>query len=51
MSWYFVGYLAKSKGYKSYSPRNIKIFESINAKSFENDYYSGSTNIRNIVFK
>ena len=50
ISWYFIGYAEKSKGYRFYCPsHNTRIVESRNAKFMKYDLVSGSDQFRNIV--
>ena len=43
ISWYFVGYAKRSKGYRFYYPsHSTRIVESRNAKFLENELISGS---------
>nr|KYP40525.1 hypothetical protein KK1_038124 [Cajanus cajan] len=52
ISWYFIGYAKKSKGYEFYClSRNTRIVESRNAKFLENDLISGSDLIQDIGFE
>ncbi|RVX00432.1 Retrovirus-related Pol polyprotein from transposon TNT 1-94 [Vitis vinifera] len=51
ISWYFIGYAEKSKGYRFYCPsHNTRIVESRNAKFLKYDLVSGSDQFRNIVY-
>ena len=50
ISWYFIGYAERSKGYRFYYPyHNTRIVEPRNAKFLEYDLVSGSDQFRNIV--
>jgi len=49
ISWYFIGYAERSKGYRFYYPYHItRIVESRNAKLLENDLISGSDQLREL---
>ncbi|KAJ4719033.1 Retrovirus-related Pol polyprotein from transposon TNT 1-94 [Melia azedarach] len=51
VSYYFIGYSERSKGYKFYDPRTKSIFESGNAWFFEDVKLAEGDNIRDFVFK
>ena len=51
ISWYFIGYAERSKGYRFYYPyHNTRILESRNAKFLEYDLVSERDQFRNIVY-
>ena len=51
MSYYFVGYSERSRGFKFYDPSNSSFFETGNTKFIEDVEYSGSDQLRKIVFE
>ena len=51
MSYYFVGYSERSKGFKFYDPSIRSFFEMGNAKFIENDELSGREQLRKVVFE
>ena len=51
MSYYFVGYSKRSTGFKFYDPSNSSFFETGNTKFIEDVEYSGSDQLRQIVFE
>ncbi|RVW83510.1 hypothetical protein CK203_064937 [Vitis vinifera] len=51
ISWYFIGYAERSKGYRFYYPyHNTRIVEPRNAKFLEYDLVSEMDQFRNIVY-
>ncbi|KAL0349904.1 UNVERIFIED_CONTAM: hypothetical protein Sradi_4139600 [Sesamum radiatum] len=51
VSCYFVGYSERSRGYKFYSPTTKMIFESGNARFFEDVGFVGGEKVKDIVFE
>ncbi|KAL0287277.1 UNVERIFIED_CONTAM: Copia protein [Sesamum angustifolium] len=51
VSCYFVGYSERSRGYKFYSPTTKMIFESRNARFFEDVGFVGGEKVKDIVFE
>ena len=52
ISWYFIGYAKRFKGYRFYRLYHItRIVESRNAKFIENDLISGSDQLRDLGFE
>jgi len=52
ISWYFIGYVERSKGYRFYCPHHItRIVESRNAKFIENDLISGSDQLKDLGYE
>ncbi|KAJ4710364.1 Retrovirus-related Pol polyprotein from transposon TNT 1-94 [Melia azedarach] len=51
VSCYFIGYSERSRGYKFYDPRTKSIFESRNARFFEDVELARGDNVRDFVFE
>jgi len=51
ISCYFVGYSERSRGFKFYDPKSKSIFETINARFFEDIEFAGGDSVRDIVFE
>ena len=51
VSWYFIGYSERSRGYKFHDPTTKLIFESRNAGFFENVEFTGGDMTRDFVFE
>ena len=51
ISCYFIGYSERSRGYKFYDPTTKSIFETGNARFFEDVEFGGENTVRDIVFK
>ena len=51
ISCYFVGYSKRSTGYKFYDPTTKSIFETGNARFFEDVEFAGEERVRNFVFE
>ena len=51
VSCYFIGYSERSRGYKFYDPTARSIFETGNARFFEDVEFAGGDKVRDIVFQ
>ena len=51
VSCYFIGYSERSRRYKFYNPTTKSIFESGNARFFENVEFTGGDTTRDFVFE
>ena len=51
VSYYFVGYSERSRGFKFYDPSSRSFFETGNAKFIEDVEYGGSLELKKIVFE
>ena len=51
MSCYFIGYSKRSRGYKFYYPTTKSIFESGNARFFEDVEFVGGKTVKDFVIK
>ena len=51
MSFYFVGYSERSRGFKFYDPSTRSFFETGNAKFIEDVELSGRESLRKVVFE
>ena len=51
VSCYFIGYSERSRGYKFYDPTTKSIFESGNARFFEDVEFAGGDKVKDFVFE
>ena len=51
VSFYFIGYFERSKGYKFYDPTTKSIFETGNARFFEDVEFDGGDKDRDFAFE
>ena len=51
VSYYFVGYAERSRGYKFYNPTTRSFFKTGNARFLEEVEFGGEGNVRNVVFE
>ena len=51
VSCYFIGYSERSRGYKFYDPTTKSIFETGNARFFEDVEFAGGDMVRDFVFE